>query len=126
MVNTKSYMHMAAPDQRATMDLSPRPTVRPSSRNGSAGLFGLHSPARPSLAAYRHAVRRRGLAVAQSGGQFLAGMCCEILGKTVGESRGSPRGGLKAARWSDGGCRRRQRKSEVQRRRELVVVAESR
>jgi hypothetical protein len=35
--------------------------VRPSLRNGPAGLFGSHGPARHSLAADRHAVADRGV-----------------------------------------------------------------
>jgi hypothetical protein len=52
-------MHTAASDQRATPDLRPLPNVRPSSRNGPAGLFGLHSPARPNPTVDRHAVADR-------------------------------------------------------------------
>jgi hypothetical protein len=50
-------MHTAALDQLATLDLGPWP----SSRNGPAGLFGSHGPARPSLAADQHAVADRGV-----------------------------------------------------------------
>jgi hypothetical protein len=59
--NTEGYTHAAVSDQRATPDLGLWPNVRPRSRNGPAGLFGSHGPARPSLAADQHAVADRGV-----------------------------------------------------------------
>jgi hypothetical protein len=49
-----------SPDQRTTPDLGLWPSVRPSSQNDPTGLFDLHGPARPSLAACWHAVADRG------------------------------------------------------------------
>jgi hypothetical protein len=69
------YMHTAALDQLATLDLEPWP----SSRNGPAGLFGSHGPAWPSLVADRHAVVDHGVRRCA-----LAGVVFPITGKDEG------------------------------------------